>query len=82
MGIGWWGANYNAALMDTVPRYAVSSVAGLAGSAGVFSSVLLTWFTGYAADHHAYAVVIWGNCILFVFSVAASWILLRKPMEQ
>jgi len=81
MGLGWWGANYNSAVMDSVPRHSVSSVSGLAGSGGVVSSAVVTWFTGYAADHHAYGPVFLVNSVLMVFSVAATWVLLRKPME-
>ncbi len=81
LGIGWWGANYNAAVMDTVPRYAVSTVSGIAGSGGILSSAILTGVTGYAADHHAYTLAFLFNLVLMVFSVMASWMLLRKPME-
>jgi MFS transporter, ACS family, aldohexuronate transporter len=79
-GIGWWGANYNAALMDAVPQNSVSSVAGLAGTAGAISSLLLTWFTGYAADHGGYGIVFWVNCSLMALSVGSSWLLLKKPV--
>lgn len=82
LGLGWWGANYNSAIMDAVPRRSVSSVAGLAGSGGVVSSAIITWFTGYAADHHAYPLVFWVNSVMMVFSVAASWMLLKRPVEQ
>jgi ACS family hexuronate transporter-like MFS transporter len=79
-GIGWWGANYNSALMDAIPQFSVSSVAGLAGTAGALSSTLVTWFTGYAADHGLYTAVFWLNCSLMALSVGASWLLLRKPL--
>jgi ACS family hexuronate transporter-like MFS transporter len=79
-GLGWWGANYNAALMDAIPRATVATAAGVAGSAGAVSSVLITWFTGYAADHKAYPLVFWVNCLMMVLSVGATLILLRKPV--
>jgi MFS transporter, ACS family, hexuronate transporter len=81
LGIGWWGANYNAAVMDTVPRSEVSTASGIAASGGVLSSVILTPITGYAADHHAYTLAFLFNLILMAFSVTASWLLLKKPME-
>ena len=81
-GLGWWGANYNSAIMDSIPRRSVSSVAGLAGSGRVVSSAMVTWFTGWAADHHAYPLVFWVNTILMVVSVIFSWALLRRPVEQ
>jgi ACS family hexuronate transporter-like MFS transporter len=81
-GLGWWGANYNSAIMDAVPRSSVASVAGLAGTGGVVSSAVVTWFTGWAADHHAYPLVFWVNTILMVVSVFFSWALLRKPVDD
>lgn len=80
--IGWWGANYNAALMDAIPQFSVSSVAGLAGTAGALSSTLVTWFTGYAVDHGSYTSVFWLNCSLLVLSVGSTWLLLRKPVAE
>ena len=80
-GIGWWGANYNSAMMDAIPQNSVSSVAGLAGTAGALSSMVGTWFTGYAADHGAYNVILVVNCSLIFLSVGASWWLLRKPLN-
>ena len=74
--------NYNAALMDAVPQNSVSSVAGLAGTAGAISSLLVTWFTGYAADRGAYGTVFWVNCSLMALSVGSSWLLLRKPVAD
>ena len=79
-GIGWWGANYNSAVMDAIPQNSVSSVSGIAGTAGAISSTLVTWFTGYMADHGAYGPVFWVNCSLLFLSVAATWLLLRKPV--
>lgn len=80
-GIGWWGANYNSAMMDAIPQNSVSSVAGLAGTAGALSSILLTSLTGHAADHHAYGAAFSANCSLMFFSVGASWLLLRRPAK-
>ena len=81
-GLGWWGANYFGAVMDSVPRHVVGTVAGLAGSGGVVSSALVTWFTGYAADHHAYLSVFLVNIILMSLSVGSPWILLRRPIDE
>lgn len=81
-GLGVWGANYNAAVMDSVPQRMVGTVAGLAGTAGVISSVLVTWFTGYAADHQAYLSVFLLNIVLISLSIGAPWILLRRPINE
>lgn len=81
-GIGWWGANYNSALMDAIPQSSVSLVAGLAGTAGSLSSALVTYFTGYVVDHGSYRAAFWLSCSLMVPSVAASWLLLQKPVES
>ena len=81
-GLGCWGANYNSAVMDTVPGNSVASVAGLAGSGGLISSAVVTWVTGYAADREAYDVVFWLNSSLVFFSVGASWLFLRKPISE
>lgn len=81
-GIGWWGANYNSALMDAIPQFSVSSVAGLAGTAGALSSTLVTWFTGYAVDHGSYTSVFWLNCSLMMLSVGSTWLLLRRPVAD
>jgi ACS family hexuronate transporter-like MFS transporter len=81
-GIGWWGANYNSALMDAIPQNSVSLVAGLAGTAGSLSSALVTYFTGYVVDHGSYRAAFWLSCSLMLPSVAASWILLRKPVDS
>jgi MFS transporter, ACS family, hexuronate transporter len=80
-GIGWWGANYNSALMDAIPQSSVSLVAGLAGTAGSLSSTLVTYFTGYVVDHGSYRAAFWVSCSLMVPSVAASWLLLQKPVD-
>jgi len=79
-GIGWWGANYNSALMDAIPQSSVSSVSGLAGTAGAISSVLVTWFTGYVVDRGSYTAAFWLNCSMLVLSVCASWLLLGTPI--
>jgi ACS family hexuronate transporter-like MFS transporter len=79
--MGWWGANYNAALMDAIPQNSVSSVSGLAGTAGSISSVLVTWFTGYVVDRGSYAAAFWVNCMLMVLSVGGTWLLLRTPIH-
>lgn len=81
-GIGWWGSNYNSALMDAIPQSSVSSVSGLAGTAGALSSTVLTWLTGYAADHRAYGSVFCLNCSLMFLSVGASWLLLQRPVRE
>jgi MFS transporter, ACS family, hexuronate transporter len=81
LGMGWWGANYNSALMDAIPQSSVSSVSGLAGTAGALSSVLLTWFTGYVVDRGSYAAAFWVTCSLMVFSVGATWFLLRRAIS-
>ncbi len=81
-GMGWWGANYNSALMDAIPQSSVSSVSGLAGTAGSISSVLVTWFTGYVVDRGSYTAAFWLNCSLMVLSVSASWLLLRTPVDE
>jgi nitrate/nitrite transporter NarK len=81
-GIGWWGANCNALLMDSVPRHSLASVAGVAGTAGSVGSVIVTWLTGLAADRNAYFLVFWGNSVLICLSVASTWLLLRKPVER
>jgi len=81
-GMGWWGANYNSALMDAIPQSSVSSVSGLAGTAGAISSVLVTWFTGYVVDRGSYAAAFWVNCMLMVLSVGSAWLLLRKPIHE
>jgi ACS family hexuronate transporter-like MFS transporter len=80
-GMGWWGANYNSALMDAIPQNSVSSVSGLAGTAGSISSVLVTWFTGYVVDRGSYAAAFWVNCMLMVLSVGGTWLLLRTPIR-
>jgi hypothetical protein len=77
-GIGWWGANYNALLMDTVPQYSLASTTGLAGTGGAISSLIVTRLTGYAADHNSYRLVLWGNAILMVLSVASTWTLFTR----
>jgi ACS family hexuronate transporter-like MFS transporter len=81
-GMGWWGSNYNSALMDAIPQSSVSSVSGLAGTAGSISSVLVTWFTGYVVDRGSYASAFWANCLLMVLSVGAIWFLLRTPIRS
>ena len=81
-GMGWWGANYNSALMDAIPQSSVSSVSGLAGTAGALSSILVTWFTGYVVDRGSYAAAFWVNCLLMVLSVGATWLLLRTPISN
>ena len=81
-GMGWWGVNYNGAVMDSVPRHVAGTVAGLAGSVGALSSALVTWFTGYAADRGAYLSVFLVNIILMSLSVGAAWILLRRPIDE
>ena len=80
--MGWWGANYNGAVMDSVPRRVVGTIAGFAGSAGAVSSALMTWFTGYAADRQAYLSVFLVHIILVSLSVGAAWILLRRPIDE
>ena len=79
--IGWWGVNYFAALMDTVPQKCVSSVTGLAGTTGALSSVPGMWLTGYAADHGMYGLAFGVNCVLLFLSVGAIWLLLRRPVD-
>jgi len=79
--IGWWGVNYYAALMDTVPKKCVSSVVGLAGTAGALSSVPGMWLTGYAADHGAYRLVFAVACVVVLASVSMLWVFLRKPID-
>lgn len=81
-GLGWWGANYNSAVMDAVPRSSTASVAGLASSFGLVSSVIVTWLTGIAAQAHAYYVIFWLNGVLMFVAVAATWLLLTKPMDE
>lgn len=81
LGMGWWGANYNSALMDAIPQSSVSSVSGLAGTAGAFSSILVTWFTGYVVDRGSYAAAFWLNCSLMVLSVGTTWWLLRSAIS-
>ena len=80
-GIGCWGANYNALLMDSLPQPSLASIAGLAGSGGAIGSLIVTWLTGYAADHSAYRLIFWGNAVLMALSIASTWALLRKPVE-
>jgi len=79
--IGWWGVNYYAALMDTVPKRCVSSVTGLAGTVGALSSVPGMWLTGYAADHGIYRLVFATACVMLCLSVGAIWFLLRGPVN-
>jgi ACS family hexuronate transporter-like MFS transporter len=74
-GIGWWGANYNALLMDTIPQTSLASTTGLAGTGGAISSLIVTRLTGYAADHNSYRLILWGNAILMVLSIASTWTL-------
>lgn len=82
LGMGWWGANYNSALMDAIPQSSVSSVSGLAGTAGAFSSILVIWFTGYVVDRGSYAAAFWVNCSLMVLSVGATWLLLTRAISS
>jgi ACS family hexuronate transporter-like MFS transporter len=77
-GIGWWGANYNALLMDTVPQLSLASTTGLAGTGGAISSLIATRLTGYAADHNSYRLILWGNALLLVLSVASTWTLFTR----
>jgi ACS family hexuronate transporter-like MFS transporter len=81
-GLGWWGANYNAAVMDTVPSASMASVNGVAMSAGLASSSIFTWLTGHAADHHAYHFIFWANSSLMCMAVGAFWLLLHEPMPH
>lgn len=81
-GIGWWGTNYNSLLMDSMPQRSLASIAGLAGSGGAVASLLVTWLTGYAADHNAYQLIFWGNSVLMALSIASTWILLRRAVES
>ena len=80
-GMGWWGSNYNSALMDAIPQSSVSSVAGLAGTAGAISSVLVTAFTGYVVDRGSYSAAFLVNCLLMVVSVGTTWLLLWAPIH-
>jgi ACS family hexuronate transporter-like MFS transporter len=77
-GIGWWGANYNALLMDTTPQASLASTTGLAGTGGAISSLIVTRLTGYAADHNAYRLILWSNAILMLFSIASTWTLFKR----
>jgi ACS family hexuronate transporter-like MFS transporter len=77
-GIGWWGANYNALLMDTIPQTSLASTTGLAGTGGAISSLIVTRLTGYAADHNSYRLILWGNAILMVLSIASTWTLVMR----
>lgn len=81
-GIGWWGTNYNSLLMDSMPQESLASIAGLAGSGGAVASLLVTWLTGYAADHNGYLLIFWGNSLLMVLSVASTWALLRRRVSS
>jgi len=80
-GLGWWSPNSHSLMMDSFPRHSVASVNGVSGSGGALGGVIFTWFTGYAADHNAYHLVLYSTGVLTCFSIASTWALLRKPVE-
>jgi len=81
-GLGWWSPNLHSLMMDSFPRHSVASISGLSGSAGALGGVIFTWFTGYAADHNAYHLVLWATGVLMSLSIASIWVLLRKAVEE
>jgi ACS family hexuronate transporter-like MFS transporter len=80
-GLGWWSPNLHSLMMDSFPRHSVASVNGLSGTGGAVGGVIFTWFTGFAADHNAYHLVLWATGGLMCLSIASIWVLLRKAVE-
>jgi ACS family hexuronate transporter-like MFS transporter len=80
-GLGWWSTNLHSLMMDSFPSHSIGSVAGFSGTAGALGGIAFTWFTGYASDHNGYEEVFGTTAILISLSLAATWVLLRKPVK-
>lgn len=72
------GANYNA-LFDGHGAAIFSCLNHrIGGTGGAISSLIVTRLTGYVANHNSYRLILWGNAVLMVLSVASTWTLFTR----